>query len=78
MLKQYPDMYITNVDLKDAPESYEGSIAPQIMFDRLEKIKHLTALLEKVFIKNKCFCLNIYRIVAIGDQVTVAFLNIIY
>jgi hypothetical protein len=27
-------MYI-NVDLKDAPESYEGSIAPQIMFDTI-------------------------------------------
>lgn len=34
LLKQYPDMYI-NVDLKDAPESYEGSIAPQIMFDTI-------------------------------------------
>ncbi|MBO1198610.1 glycerophosphodiester phosphodiesterase [Staphylococcus simiae] len=32
LLQMYPNMYI-NVDLKDAPDSFEGSIAPQIMFD---------------------------------------------
>ena len=32
LLKLYPNMRI-NVDLKDHPGSYEGSIAPQKMFD---------------------------------------------
>lgn len=32
LLQMYPKMYI-NVDLKDAPDSFEGNIAPQILFD---------------------------------------------
>lgn len=52
LLKQYPDMYI-NVDLKDAPESYEGSIAPQIMFDTIAENQAFDRVLVTSFIKNK-------------------------
>ena len=45
-------MYI-NVDLKDAPESYEGSIAPQIMFDTIAENQAFDRVLVTSFIKNK-------------------------
>ncbi|MBF2756883.1 MULTISPECIES: glycerophosphodiester phosphodiesterase [unclassified Staphylococcus] len=32
LLKMYPNMYI-NVDLKDAPDSYEGTVAPTKMYE---------------------------------------------
>lgn len=34
LLKMYPDMYI-NVDLKDTPKSYEGTVAPQKMYETI-------------------------------------------
>ncbi|MDU6446850.1 MAG: glycerophosphodiester phosphodiesterase [Staphylococcus epidermidis] len=37
LLELYPNMYI-NVDLKDAPDTYEGRIAPKVIYDNI--IKH--------------------------------------
>lgn len=36
LLELYPNHYI-NVDLKDDPDSYEGTVAPQKMFDSIKK-----------------------------------------
>lgn len=36
LLDLYPNMYI-NVDLKDAPDTYEGRIAPQVISDNIVK-----------------------------------------
>lgn len=79
MLKQYPDMYI-NVDLKDAPESYEGSIAPQIMFDTIAENQAFDRVLVTSFYKEQIVRFNkiAQRSVAIGasqQEVTEAFLK---
>ncbi|MEJ7205097.1 glycerophosphodiester phosphodiesterase, partial [Staphylococcus caprae] len=36
LLEMYPNMYI-NVDLKDAPNTYEGRLAPEIMYNNIVK-----------------------------------------
>lgn len=36
LLELYPEMYI-NVDLKDHPDSYEGAIAPGVLYDQISK-----------------------------------------
>lgn len=79
LLKQYPDMYI-NVDLKDAPESYEGSIAPQIMFDTIAENQAFDRVLVTSFYKEQIVRFNkiAQRSVAIGasqQEVTEAFLK---
>lgn len=45
-------MYI-NVDLKDAPDSYEGSIAPQVMYDTIAANNAFDRVLVTSFLKNK-------------------------
>ncbi|MDI1799252.1 glycerophosphodiester phosphodiesterase, partial [Staphylococcus aureus] len=79
LLKQYPDMYI-NVDLKDAPESYEGSIAPQIMFDTIAENQAFDRVLVTSFYKEQIVRFNkiAQGSVAIGasqQEVTEAFLK---
>ena len=44
LLKMYPNMYI-NVDLKDAPDSYEGTVAPTKCMKILLIIRHKIAYL---------------------------------
>lgn len=36
LLEMYPNMYI-NVDLKDAPNTYEGRLAPEVMYNTIVK-----------------------------------------
>ncbi|MDU1529748.1 MAG: glycerophosphodiester phosphodiesterase, partial [Staphylococcus warneri] len=36
LLELYPEMYI-NVDLKDHPDSYEGAIAPEVLYHQISK-----------------------------------------
>ena len=50
-------MYI-NVDLKDAPESYEGSIAPQIMFDTIAENQAFDRVLVTSFYKEQIVRFN--------------------
>ena len=72
-------MYI-NVDLKDAPESYEGSIAPQIMFDTIAENQAFDRVLVTSFYKEQIVRFNkiAQGSVAIGasqQEVTEAFLK---
>ena len=73
-------MYI-NVDLKDAPESYEGSIAPQIMFDTIAENQAFDRVLVTSFYKEQIVRFNKIEqgSVAIGasqQEVTEAFFKI--
>ncbi|CDR28136.1 glycerophosphodiester phosphodiesterase [Staphylococcus schweitzeri] len=79
LLKLYPDMYI-NVDLKDDPESYEGSIAPQIMYDIIAANNAYDRVLVTSFFKEQIIRFNNIAkgSVAIGasqQEVTEAFLK---
>ena len=52
LLELYPNMYI-NVDLKDAPDTYEGRIAPKVIFDNIIKHGAQHRVLVTSFHKNK-------------------------
>ena len=53
LLKMYPNMYI-NVDLKDAPDSYEGTVAPTKMYEDIINNQAQDRVLVTSFTKNKC------------------------
>ena len=52
LLELYPNMYI-NVDLKDAPDTYEGRIAPKVIYDNIIKHGAQHRVLVTSFHKNK-------------------------
>ncbi|MCJ1656605.1 glycerophosphodiester phosphodiesterase [Staphylococcus sp. NRL 16/872] len=67
LLTMYPEMYI-NVDLKDTPESYEGSVAPNKMYEIIVKNNAQHRVLVTSFHKaqNERFRLISNNDVAIG------------
>lgn len=79
LLKLYPNMYV-NVDLKDAPNSYEGTRAPQVLFDTIKANHAENRVLVTSFSKAQIEKFNniAQGTVAIGasqDEVTEAFLK---
>lgn len=79
LLELYPDMLI-NVDLKDSPDSYEGQIAPELLFESIVRHNAQHRVLVTSFYQEQILRFSEYSLgtVAIGasqEEVTVGVLK---
>lgn len=75
LLELYPDMLI-NVDLKDSPDSYEGTIAPELLFESIARHDAQDRVLVTSFYQDQIarfseFSLGTVAVGASQEEVTV-------